>query len=54
MPKTYETEIDEGIVQFCLNCEKAKCNGNCEELRAEKQRIKIERKKRYECDNKQR
>lgn len=45
MPRAYETEIDEGIVQFCLNCEKEKCNGNCEELKAEKQRIKREKGK---------
>lgn len=54
MPRAYETDIDEGIVQFCLNCEKSKCYGNCEELKAEKRRIKREREKKNECNSKQR
>lgn len=52
MPKAYETDIDEGIVQFCLNCKKEKCNGNCDDLKAEKRRIKREREKTNESNNK--
>lgn len=32
------------VVNFCLNCKRKKCHGNCEALKAEKKRILKQKK----------
>lgn len=49
MGKMYDTITDPAIIEFCLNCKRKRCIGDCEALKKEKQRIikkqKEERKK---------
>ena len=55
MPKAYEIEIEEEVVNFCLNCQKQKCFGDCEELKAVKKQIRNNKKgKKNECDSEKR
>lgn len=44
----YNITEDKIIVEFCLNCEKQNCKGNCEDLKRAKERRKreIERMKK--------
>lgn len=40
----FQKEIDQAEVDFCLNCKEKKCNGGCEKLKREKERISAKRK----------
>ena len=42
-------ETDQAEVDFCLNCKEKKCNGDCEKLKREKERISAKRKGVIKC-----
>lgn len=53
MGKKYDIEEDKFIVDFCLNCNRRSCKGNCEELKKAKRQRKAEMKgRKNESDNK--
>lgn len=46
MGKKYQVLNDDAeVVNFCLNCKKKRCGGNCEELKNEKKRIAKQKKR---------
>lgn len=52
MGKKYDIESCREIVDFCLKCDKKRCNGNCEDLKVERQRLNKEKRKKNESNSK--
>lgn len=45
MPRKYAQDTDIEVIEFCLNCKKKRCIGDCEALAQEKKRLAKKQKK---------